>query len=206
MSGKETFVLCSLLVSLAAHLVLVAILMKYPRTISMDDNSPELVVCEVKLSLAEKDDVKSEPSIATESVGETGNVPETSEPYSGIESKVEPPGLLENVLPSPAESPEQMITAPRQARIDALPEAKTSIRPYYPLSARRRGNQGSVGLEVMISDDGEAMAVEVIESSGYTELDDAAIEAVKAAKFSPAKSDGCPVTAKVSITLEFKLK
>lgn len=96
--------------------------------------------------------------------------------------------------------------APRQARIDAPPHPKSSIKPEYPASARERGEQGEVLLEISVDAAGAVSSVAVVSSSGHRALDDAALKAVRRAKFIPAKSDSRPVAGRVRLTLEFRLK
>lgn len=96
--------------------------------------------------------------------------------------------------------------APRQARIDAPPKPQRNIRPDYPRGARSRGEQGDVVLEIRVSERGVVEAVSVVTSSGFAELDAAAVRAARGARFTPAKSAGDAVASKARITLSFKLK
>ena len=96
--------------------------------------------------------------------------------------------------------------APRQARVDAPPRPKRTIRPDYPKGSRQRGEQGDVVLEIRVSERGVVEAVSVVTSSGFAELDAAAVRAARGARFTPAKSAGDAVASKARITLSFKLK
>ena len=96
--------------------------------------------------------------------------------------------------------------APRQARLDAPPRPKRSIRPDYPKGARQRGEQGDVILEIRVTAEGTVDDVKVAESSGFAELDEAAVRAAKSAKFSPARSGRDPVASTARLRLQFKLK
>src|SRR5512134_3119054 len=62
--------------------------------------------------------------------------------------------------------------------------------PRYPDAARRSGDQGTVTLRVQITRDGVASRVAVEKSSGSPHLDTAALEAVKAWRFTPAHHGG----------------
>ena len=77
--------------------------------------------------------------------------------------------------------------------------------PKYPSSARRKGIQGKVLLWVVVKADGLPASVEVSDSSGSTDLDRAALEAVKQWKFIPAKSKQQFVQASVIVPIEFKI-
>ena len=96
--------------------------------------------------------------------------------------------------------------APRQARLDAPPKPKRNIRPDYPKGARQRGEQGDVVLEIRVNAEGTVDDVKVATSSGFAELDEAAVRAAKAAKFSPARSGRDPVASTARLKLQFKLK
>ena len=96
--------------------------------------------------------------------------------------------------------------APRQARLDAPPKPKRNIKPEYPKGARQRGEQGDVVLEIRVNAAGAVDAVKVVGPSGYPELDEAAVRAAKAAKFSPARSGRESVASTARLKLQFKLK
>ena len=97
-------------------------------------------------------------------------------------------------------------SAPRQARVDAPPQPKRAIRPDYPRGARQRGEQGDVGLEVDVSEAGAVDDVRVVASSGFAELDAAAVAAVHKARFVPGRSGSKTVASSVGLTLSFRLK
>ena len=96
--------------------------------------------------------------------------------------------------------------APRQARLDAPPRPKRNIRPDYPKGARQRGEQGDVVLEIRVNAEGTVDDVKVAVSSGFAELDEAAVKAARGAKFSPARSGRDPVASTARLKLQFKLK
>lgn len=116
------------------------------------------------------------------------------------ESRKEPP------RPPVAASAPAPAVAPRQARVDAPPRPRKSIKPDYPKGARLRGEQGDVQLEIEVTASGAVGEVKVVSSSGYQELDEAAVKAVKAAHFTPAKRGRQSVSSTAKITLTFKLK
>ena len=77
--------------------------------------------------------------------------------------------------------------------------------PLYPKIARDRGIEGKILLEVVVKEDGSALNVKLISSSGSSLLDESAIEAVKNWQFTPAKKFGKFVQAKVIVPIEFKI-
>lgn len=80
-----------------------------------------------------------------------------------------------------------------------------AIRPVYPLGSRLRGEEGLVVINVKVNTQGEVEAVSVVESSGYSGLDNAAIKAVKKAKFNAARNDGVPREGEARLTVRFRL-
>ncbi len=96
--------------------------------------------------------------------------------------------------------------APKQAKIDAPPKPNKTIRPDYPKGARQRGEQGDVVLEIRVNAAGIVDRVDIVSPSGFPELDEAAVRAARAARFTPAKSGGSAVASTARLTLTFKLK
>jgi protein TonB len=80
-----------------------------------------------------------------------------------------------------------------------------NIPPRYPLDAARRGEQGSVLLQVTVSPGGEASAVAVFVSSGFPTLDRAAQGAVARWRFVPKREEGRPTEAHTLVRVTFKL-
>jgi protein TonB len=77
--------------------------------------------------------------------------------------------------------------------------------PVYPESARRRGQQGRVILQVNVSPEGQPVTVSVEESSGVPSLDAAARTAVQRWRFVPATRAGAPVAATAEVPILFRL-
>jgi protein TonB len=78
--------------------------------------------------------------------------------------------------------------------------------PNYPSISRRLGEQGLVLLNVQVTADGTADSVELKTSSGSTRLDEAALEAVKKWRFTPAKRGDQAVSASVVVPVRFSLE
>ena len=68
-----------------------------------------------------------------------------------------------------------------RAKVVAAPIALNRIVPVYPRSARRRGHEGCVTVEISVAEDGNVVGAEVVASSGHDELDQAALQAALAA-------------------------
>ena len=76
--------------------------------------------------------------------------------------------------------------------------------PEYPAVATRQGLTGKVVLRVKVLIDGSAGDIVIKKSTGHKVLDNAAINAVKGWKFSPAKRGNTPVEGGVNVTLDFQ--
>jgi protein TonB len=76
----------------------------------------------------------------------------------------------------------------------------------YPSVAERLGHEGSAKVGFTLSRDGSLDAVVVRESSGFDELDQAAVAAVRAAApFDPLPGESGRDTLTLTITLKFSL-
>lgn len=210
----------AVLVSLAVHAVLAVILCWGIRCAPKPDVSVALDLASVEFSMAEKEDANeqttdapSAPSLSTQAPMQRPRQDEVPKPADGDVRQC-PPAPPAYQDPQPPEQPVKVEpnapavaqAAPRQAKIDAPPRPRTSIRPEYPRDARQRGEEGRVVLELTIGEDGMCAEAKVVNSSGFPELDAAAVKAARAARFEPAKASGRPVEAVVRINLVFKLR
>lgn len=81
-----------------------------------------------------------------------------------------------------------------------------SIFPAYPETSRERGEQGTVELSFVVLATGKTSNITLMRSSGFPLLDDAAIHAVRRARFMPATQDGAPISSKVLQPFKFQLQ
>jgi TonB family protein len=77
--------------------------------------------------------------------------------------------------------------------------------PAYPGEARRRNIEGSVLVELAIASDGSCAVRRVLESSGFSPLDDAVQSAVQRWKYRPASADGRPEITTKRLRFTFRL-
>jgi periplasmic protein TonB len=75
----------------------------------------------------------------------------------------------------------------------------------YPEVARRSGLEGTVTVQALINTDGTVAKVEVLKSD-YDLFKDAAVDAMKKAKFTPARQNGTPLKIWITRKIIFKLK
>jgi protein TonB len=78
--------------------------------------------------------------------------------------------------------------------------------PAYPRISRRLGEQGKVLLRAMINADGTVAQLSVQKTSGFSRLDQAALETVKHWRFVPARRGGQTVPAWVVVPISFSLE
>jgi protein TonB len=76
--------------------------------------------------------------------------------------------------------------------------------PRYPLVARRKGWEGTVVIELRVSDSGRVQEARIEKSSGYAILDDAALGAVRSWRIAPnGRADAASL--KFTVPVIFKL-
>ncbi len=89
---------------------------------------------------------------------------------------------------------------------DVKPPAKISgPTPEYPKEARKKKLQGTVTLEMIVTEKGEPIELKVTESVGEA-LDQAVLEAVRKWRFAPATKDGTKVRVRWQTRHTFILK
>ena len=213
--------------SVAAHAALVAAIAFGLSRGSAPEVSVSLDLSNVELSFAEQEDesaaaaAPSTPDTPPPAMAPSPERPELPRPLEPVPSHDAPPPPENPDFPKVAESapeidapptaPLQEVApsaplAPRQAKVDAPPRPRQNIKPDYPKSARERGEQGDVMLEISVDGKGVVDGEVVVSSSGFAELDEAAVRAARRARFSPAKAGGRSVASRARLKLEFKLK
>jgi periplasmic protein TonB len=77
--------------------------------------------------------------------------------------------------------------------------------PVYPRMSRRMGEQGTVVLRVFINTEGRAEKADIRTRSGYSRLDEAALETVKRWRYVPGKRAGVPEAMWFNVPIRFVL-
>jgi Ca-activated chloride channel homolog len=112
--------------------------------------------------------------------------------------------------PTPAEA--RTAAAASEQKADARPKAPVSggvlngkaislPRPVYPSAARSAGASGKVVVEVVIDEAGKVIEARAV--SGHPMLQQAAVQAARLAKFSPAMLSGQPIRVTGTISYTF---
>jgi protein TonB len=130
-------------------------------------------------------------------------IPPAPKPEVAIpELKPEPPP------PKPVAPPVTVPPPPTPTEYVQVRQPTYAVRtePIYPTEARRRHQQGVVGLELFINESGALDKVEVVKSSGYPLLDAAAIRAMRQSQFVPAMSGQKKIRSRAEATVTFRLE
>lgn len=104
-------------------------------------------------------------------------------------------------LETPREPPPAALRVP----VVVAASARHAPAPAYPRLARRAGEEGSVLCRIHIRADGTVERVEVVESSGFERLDEAAREGLLVWRFDPRREDGTAVAEARLHRITFRL-
>ncbi len=79
-------------------------------------------------------------------------------------------------------------------------------KPAYPAMSKRLGEQGSVNLRIYVGADGLPQKRELLKTSGFERLDQAALDVVMRWTFVPGKRGGVPEAMWMVTTIKFELE
>lgn len=118
------------------------------------------------------------------------------------------PGLEETSLTNSTDkllgkTQEQMVMT--EDAVDQKPEPQRTVPPKFPDSARRKGVEGHVTLQVLINQNGEVERTRVREAQPSGVFEQAAVAAVQQWRFRPARYHGNPVKLWATQTIRFRL-
>ena len=121
-------------------------------------------------------------------------------PVINVASDTAPPITVQPTPPQPPQTNPQPDTG-------ATGLAYTHTTPPYPEMARKLAEQGTVTLQMVISAQGQVTQATVVQSSGYPELDQAAIAWVQQHwRYKPALQNGQAVPSQAQAAVKFDLK
>ncbi|MBL6852520.1 MAG: energy transducer TonB [Alphaproteobacteria bacterium] len=125
---------------------------------------------------------------------------ETTVPPPVIDMAPDPQATSITVAPTPTNTAPPVDTA-------AAGVLNTHTTPPYPVAARTAGHQGAVTLQITVGPNGEVANATVVQSSGFPELDQAAVEWVTNHwKYKPAVQGGVAVTSTTRAAVKFDLQ
>lgn len=90
--------------------------------------------------------------------------------------------------------------------VEELPRAVVEFKPEYPDIPRQAGVEGLVIVHALIGRDGRVIRVELDEKKNVPLLNEAALDAAQRWVFTPALSNGEPVTVWYAIPFKFVLR
>jgi len=100
---------------------------------------------------------------------------------------------LQKAPPAPPAPPAQ---APaKSVHIPAVADFSTCAKPEWPKSSLRNEETGTVTLSFLIGVDGRVADSKIVKSSGFRELDKAAVAGISKCHFKPGLTDGKPEQA-----------
>ena len=130
-----------------------------------------------------------------------------------------PPEVVEPAPPQVVAAPAPVVAAPAPPAPAPPPPAPAPkvipaseveylepIEIVYPRLSIRMGETGTVMVRLLIDPTGMPRDVQVSRSSGHARLDDAAIAAVKKARFKPPTENGRPVAGVTNVPVNFQLE
>nr|WP_321239126.1 energy transducer TonB [uncultured Tolumonas sp.] len=120
--------------------------------------------------------------------------PKTEPPVSAPMQQRKPAPVKAAIAPAPVEAP----------KFNAA--YLSNPAPVYPRRSRMLEEEGIVKLQVHVSEEGNALGVQLFKSSGFPRLDDAALNAVKRWRFVPAKRGDQSIEGWVIVPVSFKLR
>ncbi|WP_395332456.1 energy transducer TonB [Novosphingobium sp. BL-8H] len=133
-----------------------------------------------------------------------------------------PPPIVTSPVPVPVPAVAMVASAPISAPVSAPAAAAPAPRvenagdlsskmisaepPRYPLDSRRKHEQGTVVLALLLDLDGKVADISISKSSGSDRLDHAALSAVRRWRWSPTKRDGAAVMVRGLVEIPFVLQ
>jgi len=123
------------------------------------------------------------------------------------------PVVTQTQAPAPAVTAPSPAPAPASVRegdvvdvgsLDSIPRPTRPITPVYPLIARQQKIAATIILSAFISETGQVTDVRVLKGDGRFGLNDAAIRAMRATRFSAPVKDGKRVKTWLPQTIEFR--
>jgi protein TonB len=106
------------------------------------------------------------------------------------------PATNELQKPAPAAPPAPPAPGPaKPVNVAAVADFSTCAKPEWPKSSLRNEETGTVTLSFLIAADGRVADSKVVKSSGFRDLDKAAVNGISKCRFKPGLTDGKPTEA-----------
>ncbi|MFQ6604359.1 MAG: energy transducer TonB [Fidelibacterota bacterium] len=199
-SLKEQYPITVRLTGFIGILLLVALMLIFPRFVHVStlEQTEQIIIEQVDIPQTqqfERPPPPARPSVPIESESE-----DIADDLTIEETD------LENFEAWDAPPPPPSGPQVRFIPYDDPPVPMKPIRPKYPEIAQEAGIEGTVIIQAFIDEKGRVKETIVLKGIPNTGLDEAAIEAIRATKFKPAKQRERAVGVWISIPVNFKLK
>lgn len=146
------------------------------------------------------------PAVKTPPPPKAPTPPPTPVPTPSTASAVAPSATSISAPVAPAAAPSAPAsTTPVRVGASVAPGANCA-KPSYPPASRRLEEEGTVSLRFLIGADGSVLQSEVMKSSGFVRLDEAARNALAKCQFRPGTVDGKPESSWASIQYTWRLE
>ena len=156
---------------------------------------PPMPVAEPPPELAEKP--PEPPRQVAEAPTERRPQPRQSAPQTAVPQPVRLNAALQGT--------ESFTLEGRSTPPEAL-DTSRNRRPNYPDGSRRRGEEGVVRVELLIDPTGRVADVRILESSGFSALDAAALQTLREWRFRPAQRGSLPVAGSITTAVHFRIE
>jgi protein TonB len=181
--------------AVAFHLMLLAAAPRYvPRPFTVEEPGPEIVDTPPLFETKPPPDEIPRPKVPATPVPDD-DVPE-SETIPETELDL---GDLPPAPPPPLVRPAVAIF------VEEMPTKVYAPEPVYPDLARKAEIEGTVTIEIVVSETGEVLDAWVARSVTPL-LDQAALAAIRQWRFTPGKNNGIAVRCQVAVPVRFRLR
>ncbi len=199
-SLKEQYPITVRMTGFIGILILVALMLTFPRFIHVStlEQTEQIIIEQVDIPQTQQIDRPPPPA--------RPSVPIESESEDIADDLTIEETDLENFEAWDAPPPPPSGPQVRFIPYDDPPVPMKPIRPKYPEIAQEAGIEGTVIIQAFIDEKGRVKETIVLKGIPNTGLDEAAIEAIRATKFKPAKQRERAVGVWISIPVNFKLK
>lgn len=143
---------------------------------------------------AERNEPAAQPESRLVSAPETAGAASAMPAASAVSAPETEPGG-----PQPSSEPADRTAVYRLGSAD-------TPSPPYPMSARRKAQQGQVVVRLTVLPSGLVDKAELVESSGVAALDRAALDTLRLWRLQPALRAGTPIASRIEIPIKFVLE
>ena len=136
------------------------------------------------------------------------NVQQPPPPQNTIVNATNVPPPSKEIVKAPPAQPAQTPAPARSGppNVAAVADFSTCALPEWPKSSLRNEETGTVTLSFLIAADGRVADSKIVKTSGFRDLDKAAVVGISKCKFKPGLTDGKPTEAWMQMQYVWKLE